>query len=165
MLYLLTNGKKKSSNIDYLQGYIPANAPLPANPNYTPQTVYTLSYLEWAMKNREQIFKSDTIFGGTSVLYTVPQGTVLYIFSAFITNYNSSAAASTICRIETPQGVIISSFVPLAVVGQPNPHESTTAAFPVPLKLLAGTIITLVGNSTANSLTNAGFIGFLEFLD
>lgn len=68
-------------------------------------------------------------------------------------------------RVSTPSGWIISSFLPLAVAGTPNPHETLTLSYPVPLKIPAGTIITLVGNSTANSLTAAGFTGWLEYLE
>lgn len=164
---VIFNGKKKSSKTELvpLSGYS-SNTIFKENPTYTPQIAYNQSYFEWAAKYREQIFAyNGGIAGGSATLYTVPQGKVLFISAIWLTNYNSSAVQSTMVRVSTPSGWIISSFLPLAVAGTPNPHETLTLSYPVPLKIPAGTIITLVGNSTANSLTAAGFTGWLEYLE
>lgn len=159
-------GKKKSSKttIVPLSGYVTQE--LKENPVYTPQVNYTQTYFEWASKYREQVFaRSLAITGGSDAFYTVPQGKVLFISSMWLMNANSSTVQSTICHVSTPYGRIIASFLPLAVAGMPTLHEVVTQSFPFPLKFPAGTVITLTGNSTANSLTAAGFTGWLEYLE
>jgi len=158
------NMAKKKTTIVPLSGYVTQE--LKENPTYTPQVNYTQSYFEWAAKYREQVFaQSLAITGGTDDFYTVPQGKVLFISSMWLMNYNSSAVASTLVHISTAYGRILASFCPLAVAGQPNPHEVVTQSFPFPLKFPAGTVITLTGNTTVNSLSAAGFTGWLEFLE
>jgi hypothetical protein len=156
---------KKKTTLVPLSGYS-SNTTFKENPVYTPQLAYNQSYFEWAAKYREQVFvRSLAITGGTDAFYTVPQGKTLFISSMWLLNYNSSAVASTVVHISTPFGRIIASFLPLAIAGTPNPHETITQSFPFPLKFPAGTIITLTGNSTANSLSAAGFTGWLEYLE
>lgn len=157
--------KKKKKPDVFLDGYIHANNPIPSNPVISPQTNYSQSYLEWALKNRPSIFKDAIVTSGTSTIYTVPQGYVLYITSAYLTSINRSAVATQPISISIPAGDILQMLISLAPAAPPFPFQTVTAAFPFPIRIPAGTVITLTGNATVDSLTTGGIIGFLEFLE
>jgi len=125
------------------------------NTPVTQQKEYTLSWGEWASKNKKQI----VICGSSSPLYTVPKGYNLFITSAFLTVGTAGVGAglSPTAIFYTGQGGTILSMTNLGT----NQTTSVSNSFPMPIKVSENDYLGSVDYS-ANTEHTSGFTGFLE---
>jgi hypothetical protein len=137
-----------------MPGEIAYKPPFPASKNInTPiveQKEFSMTWAEWAAKNRTQVITARTSSG---VIYTVPVGYTLYISSAYISAGHNGLATSYIRIYNSATQLLLT--LSMSVSG----NSAISCPFPCPMKLNSNTQIELISGATNFS---GGIVGWLE---
>jgi len=125
------------------------------------QKDFSSTLLDWALKNREQIFLTESITTTEKTLYTVPLGKVLYITSCWLSGQYSGATAGNLSLWKRTDNSDVELFLLRIYLTSGTSRGGLTISYPLPIKVVGGESIR--AQSETAVLGMCGFVGFLDF--
>jgi len=139
------------------------------NTPITQQKEYTLSFLEFASKNRQQITRTiflDLDVDPNKVIYTVPEG-----YTFFLTNLSLQGSTNDdtegFVYIVRGENILDEASILIAQYLSPElfnvmQNQGTVLNFSMPLKFWSGEKIQFIGDNSSAAYYTASIFGFLE---
>jgi len=115
---------------------------------------YSPTWTEWAVQNGTQILRDRQ---GSGVMFTVPNGSVLYITSASLTTSDDSAVSGTSASLDAGSSVGSRQILSIGGSAAQTFVQSITNSFPMPIRVEGGFTVSLTGGESDILGTFQGF--------
>lgn len=125
-------------------------------------TEFVKNWLEWSADNR-QIVAVDTftLSATQSIMFTVPENNTFFLTSVWanvvatggVAGLRNAIVGATVGTVQASPRIL------KVTINDLTSANSNSIAYPMPMKIQAGGVVTL--NGTANARSDAGITGFL----